>query len=118
MAYLGDPARYFVIHHSAADTVERIAPEEVSKAAAAIAAIAYAVAEMPERFRGRMCPATAVDTTHLISVSGDVEDSCLAWRVLPLHEDGALIRAFDDARLTIVGRRHEQADRPVHAEEA
>jgi carboxypeptidase Q len=49
MAYLGDPARYFVIHHSAADTVERIGPEEVSKAAAAIAAIAYAVAEMPER---------------------------------------------------------------------
>jgi carboxypeptidase Q len=49
MAYLGDPGRYFVIHHSAADTVERIAPEEVSKAAAAIAAISYAVAEMPER---------------------------------------------------------------------
>jgi carboxypeptidase Q len=49
MAYLGDPARYFVIHHSAADTVERIGPEEVSKAAAAIAAISYAVAEMPER---------------------------------------------------------------------
>ena len=49
MAYLGDAARYFVIHHTAADTVERIAPEEVSKAAAAIAVIAYAVAEMPER---------------------------------------------------------------------
>jgi carboxypeptidase Q len=49
MAYLGDAARYFVIHHSAADTVERIGPEEVSKAAAAIAAISYAVAEMPER---------------------------------------------------------------------
>jgi carboxypeptidase Q len=49
MAYLGDPARYFVIHHSAADTVERITSEEVSKAAAAIAAISYAVAEMPER---------------------------------------------------------------------
>jgi carboxypeptidase Q len=49
MAYLGDPARYFVIHHSAADTVERIGPDEVSKAAAAIAAISYAVAEMPER---------------------------------------------------------------------
>ena len=26
MAYLGDPGRYFVIHHTAADTVERIAP--------------------------------------------------------------------------------------------
>jgi carboxypeptidase Q len=49
MAYLGDAGRYFVIHHSAADTVERIAPEEVSKAAAAIAAVADAVAEMPER---------------------------------------------------------------------
>jgi len=49
MAYLGDPGRYFVIHHSAADTVERIAPDEVSKAAAAVAAIAYAVAEMPDR---------------------------------------------------------------------
>ncbi len=49
MAYLGDAARYFVIHHTAADTVERITPEEVSKAAAAIAAIAYGMAEMPER---------------------------------------------------------------------
>jgi carboxypeptidase Q len=49
MAYLGDSTRYFVIHHTAADTVERIAPEEISKAAAAIAVVTYAVAEMPER---------------------------------------------------------------------
>jgi carboxypeptidase Q len=49
MAYLGDASRYFVIHHTAADTVERIAPSEVSTAAAAIAALAYAIAEMPER---------------------------------------------------------------------
>jgi carboxypeptidase Q len=49
MAYLGDANRYFVIHHTAADTVERIAPEEVTRAAAAIAVITYAVAEMPER---------------------------------------------------------------------
>jgi carboxypeptidase Q len=49
MAYLGDASRYFVIHHSAADTVERITPEEVSRAAAAIAVVAYAVAEMPDR---------------------------------------------------------------------
>jgi carboxypeptidase Q len=49
MAYLGDPARLFLVHHTAADTIERIAPEEVSKAAAAIAIITYAVAEMPER---------------------------------------------------------------------
>ena len=49
MAYLGDPNRYFVIHHTAADTVERITPQEVSKAAAAIAVVAYVTAEMPER---------------------------------------------------------------------
>lgn len=49
MAYLGDSNRYFVIHHTNADTVERITPEEMSKAAAAIAVITYAVAEMPER---------------------------------------------------------------------
>jgi carboxypeptidase Q len=49
MAYLGDARRYFVIHHTAADTVDRILPEEVSRASAAIAVVAYAVAEMPER---------------------------------------------------------------------
>ena len=49
MAYVGDAARYFVIHHTAADTVDRILPEEVSRASAAVAVMAYAVAEMPER---------------------------------------------------------------------
>ena len=49
MAYMGDPARYFTIHHTAADTVERIAPEEVSRAAAAISVMTYVIAEMPER---------------------------------------------------------------------
>lgn len=49
MAYLGDASKYFVIHHTPADTIERIAPEDVSRAVAAIAVVAYAVAEMPER---------------------------------------------------------------------
>ena len=49
LAYLGNPARYFAIHHTPADTVGLIAPEEVSKAAAALAVIAYVAAEMPER---------------------------------------------------------------------
>ncbi len=48
MAYLGEPQKYFQIHHTPADTVERIAPDEVSKAAAAIAVMIYIVAEMPE----------------------------------------------------------------------
>jgi carboxypeptidase Q len=49
MAYLGDATRYFVSHHTAADTVERVPPDDVSRAAAAIAAVTYVVAEMPER---------------------------------------------------------------------
>jgi carboxypeptidase Q len=49
MAYMGDPTRYFTIHHTAADTVERVAPEEVSKGAAAIAVVTYVIAEMPDR---------------------------------------------------------------------
>jgi carboxypeptidase Q len=49
MAYAGDSTKYFTIHHTPADTVERILPSEVSKAAAALAAMTYVVAEMPER---------------------------------------------------------------------
>lgn len=48
MAYQGDSTRYFTIHHTPADTVDRIAPDEVSKAAAAIAAVTYVVADMPD----------------------------------------------------------------------
>jgi carboxypeptidase Q len=49
MAYLGDASKYFVIHHTSADTVDRIQPEDVSRAAAAIAVVTYAVAEMETR---------------------------------------------------------------------
>lgn len=50
MAYLGgDAARFFAIHHTAADTVERITPDDMSKAAAAIAVMSYAIAELPDR---------------------------------------------------------------------
>jgi carboxypeptidase Q len=49
MAYMGDPTRYFTIHHTPADTVERIAPEEAAKGAAAIAVVTYVIAEMPDR---------------------------------------------------------------------
>ncbi|HUE85758.1 MAG TPA: M20/M25/M40 family metallo-hydrolase [Vicinamibacterales bacterium] len=49
LAYQGDSARYFTIHHTPADTIDRIAPEEVSKAAAALAAITYVVADARDR---------------------------------------------------------------------
>jgi carboxypeptidase Q len=45
----GDPERYFAVHHTHADTVDRITPEEVSRAAGAMAVVAYVAAEMPER---------------------------------------------------------------------
>ena len=48
MAYSGDATKYFTIHHTPADTVDRIEPAEVSKAAAAIAAMIYVVADMPQ----------------------------------------------------------------------
>jgi carboxypeptidase Q len=44
-----DGAKYFVIHHTPADTVERIDPIEMSRAAAGIAVMAYIVADMPTR---------------------------------------------------------------------
>lgn len=49
MAYAGDSTKYFTIHHTPADTVERIQPAEVSKAAASLGVVMYVVAEMPER---------------------------------------------------------------------
>ena len=48
MAYAGDATRYFTIHHTNADTVDRIDPQEVSKAAASIAAMVYVIADMPQ----------------------------------------------------------------------
>ena len=49
MALVGDAQRYFVVHHTSADTIDRILPEEVSRASAAVAVVAHAVAEMEER---------------------------------------------------------------------
>ncbi len=48
MAYSGDSTKYFTIHHTPADTVDRIDPQEVSKAAAALRAMIYVVADMPQ----------------------------------------------------------------------
>jgi carboxypeptidase Q len=40
---------YFLLHHTQADTVDKIDPADMSRAAAAIAVMAYVIAEMPER---------------------------------------------------------------------
>jgi carboxypeptidase Q len=44
-----DMSRYFFVHHTAADTVDKIRPEEIARSVAAIATMAYVVADMPAR---------------------------------------------------------------------
>ncbi len=42
---------YFLIHHTPADTIDKIDPMDMSRAAAAIGVMAYVVADMPERLK-------------------------------------------------------------------
>jgi carboxypeptidase Q len=49
MSLNGNSERYFLIHHTPADTVDRIDPMELSQAAAAVAVMTYIVADMPSR---------------------------------------------------------------------
>jgi carboxypeptidase Q len=46
-----DGARYFLIHHTPADTVDKIDPEDMARCAAAVAVLAYVAADMPHRLR-------------------------------------------------------------------
>jgi carboxypeptidase Q len=42
---------YFLIHHTEADTIDKIDPMDMAKASAAIAIMAYVIADMPERLK-------------------------------------------------------------------
>lgn len=42
---------YFLIHHTPADTIDRIDPMDMARASGAIAVMAYVLADMPERLR-------------------------------------------------------------------
>jgi carboxypeptidase Q len=42
---------YFLIHHTPADTVDKIDPKDMATASASIAVMAYVVADMPQRLR-------------------------------------------------------------------
>jgi carboxypeptidase Q len=44
-----DGTRYFQIHHTPADTIDKIDPVEMAKCAAAVAVMAYVVADLPQR---------------------------------------------------------------------
>ncbi len=44
-----DDSKYFLIHHTPADTIDKIDPVEMAKCAAAVAVMAYVVADLPHR---------------------------------------------------------------------
>jgi carboxypeptidase Q len=44
-----DGSKYFLIHHTQADTIDKIDPVEMAKCAAAVAVMAYVIADMPKR---------------------------------------------------------------------
>jgi carboxypeptidase Q len=44
-----DGSKYFLIHHTPADTIDKIDPEEIAKCAAAVAVMTYVVADLPQR---------------------------------------------------------------------
>ena len=50
MSLEGD-GNYFLIHHTPADTIDKIDPMDMARASAAIAVVAYVVADMGERLR-------------------------------------------------------------------
>ena len=42
---------YFLVHHTPADTIDKIRPLDMARASAAIAVMTYVIAEMPERLK-------------------------------------------------------------------
>ena len=44
-----DGSKYFLIHHTPADTIDKIDPVEMARCAAAVAVMAYVVADLPQR---------------------------------------------------------------------
>jgi carboxypeptidase Q len=49
MGHQVDGSTYFNFHHSAADTIDKVDPVELSKNVAAMAVMAFVIADMPER---------------------------------------------------------------------
>jgi carboxypeptidase Q len=46
-----DGSKYFLIHHTQADTIDKIDPVEMARCAAAVAVMAYVVADLPDRLQ-------------------------------------------------------------------
>jgi carboxypeptidase Q len=44
-----DGSKYFLVHHTPADTIDKIDPTDMSRCAAAVAVMAYVIADLPQR---------------------------------------------------------------------
>jgi carboxypeptidase Q len=44
-----DASKYFLYHHTAADTVDKLDPLDVARCAAAVAVMSYVIADLTER---------------------------------------------------------------------
>ena len=49
MALDVDGTKYFLYHHTTADTVDKLDPLDVARCTAAVAVMSYAIAELPDR---------------------------------------------------------------------
>ncbi len=49
MGHRVEGSKYFDYHHTAADTIDKVDPEELSKNVASLATVAYILADMPDR---------------------------------------------------------------------
>ena len=58
MSLDADGSRYFVYHHTPADTLERLDPDEVARCTAALAVMAYVVADLEEALPREEAPPT------------------------------------------------------------
>ena len=46
-----DTSKYFLIHHTQADTVDKIDPDDIARCAATMSVMAYVLADMPDRLK-------------------------------------------------------------------
>jgi carboxypeptidase Q len=54
-----DPLHYFDYHHTPADTLDKIDPQDMALCVAAVAVMAYTVADMPQTLHVPVAPAAA-----------------------------------------------------------
>ncbi len=56
MGHSVEGSKYFDYHHSYADTIDKVDPDELSQNLAVLATVAYILADMPDRLGGPTVP--------------------------------------------------------------